>query len=112
MENQAIPQTDRIWDVSRVPAAIAAGHHCADAIAMYLGGKATRQGAYSVQSACILGVIACNELARTDIARLIMRESGLAHSTALRRAQPQVAWLCTLGTAQPRGSQITRSRGL
>lgn len=56
-----IPQADLIWDVARVPEALAYGMLTPSAIASYLGGKVERHGLYYVQAATTLG-LACRNV--------------------------------------------------
>ena len=57
IDTNDIPQADLIWDVARVPEAVAQGLTTPSAIAAYLGGKVPRQGLYYAQAAHTLGLI-------------------------------------------------------
>ncbi|MBX0330941.1 hypothetical protein K2Z83_25110 [Oscillochloris sp. ZM17-4] len=52
-----IPQADVLWDVARVPEAIARGKSLPDEIGVYIGTKVARQGLYYTQAARILGFV-------------------------------------------------------
>jgi hypothetical protein len=88
LDTNEIPQADLIWDVARVPEALARGMTTPSAIAAYLGGKVPRQGLYYAQAAHTLGLIerdAGGELALTTYGRAFMNYDRISKQRALRR---------------------------
>jgi len=83
-----IPQADLIWDVARVPEAIAQNLTTPSAIATYLGNKVPRQGLYYMQAAQILGLItrdASGEITLTTYGRTFISYDRLNKRRGLRR---------------------------
>jgi hypothetical protein len=88
-ETVDIPQADVLWDVARVPEAIARGHSMPDGIAGYIGTKVSRQGLYYLQAARVLGMVkpgAPGEPAElTPFGRAFAGYNRAEQRTALRR---------------------------
>ncbi len=84
-----IPQADLLWDVARVPEAIARGWNTPDAIGEYIGAKVARQGNYYTQAARILGMVSpCAPGAApklTPFGRAFATYNRVEQRTALRR---------------------------
>lgn len=83
-----IPQADLIWDVARVPEAVAQGLTTPSAIANYLGNKVPRQGLYYAQAAHTLGLIerdAGGELTLTTYGRAFINYDRISKQRGLRR---------------------------
>jgi hypothetical protein len=88
VDTNDIPQADLIWDVARVPEAIAQGMTTPNTIAAYLGNKVPRQGLYYAQAARTLGLIARstnNELILTTYGRAFKDYDPISKRRALRR---------------------------
>lgn len=84
-----IPQADQLWDVARVPEAIARGRRSTEEIASYIGMKVLRQGHYYTQAARILGLVAegdpGEEPQLTTLGRSFARSNRVEQRTFLRR---------------------------
>ncbi len=83
-----IPQADLIWDVARVPEALARNITTCDGIAAFLGGKVPRQGHYYAQAAQTLNLIkhdSNGELTLTTYGRAFLGYDLLSKRRALRR---------------------------
>jgi hypothetical protein len=89
LDTADIPQADQLWDVARVPEAIARGRHDSEAIAAYIGMKVPRQGHYYTQAARILGLVtegAPGEAPQlTTLGRSFVRSNRVEQRTFLRR---------------------------
>lgn len=88
IDTNDIPQADLIWDVARVPEAIAQGLTTPSAIAVYLGNKVPRQGLYYAQAAHTLGLIARDsggDLVLTTYGRAFMSYDRISKQRGLRR---------------------------
>jgi hypothetical protein len=87
-DSNDIPQADLIWDVARVPEAIAQGMTTPSVIAAYLGDKVPRQGLYYAQAAHTLDLIerdAGGKIALTTYGRAFINYDRLSKQRALRR---------------------------
>lgn len=83
-----IPQADLIWDVARVPEAVAQGLTTKSQIAAYLGNKVPRQGLYYAQAAHTLGLVerdAGGELRLTTYGRAFIGYDRISKQRGLRR---------------------------
>ena len=83
-----IPQADLIWEVARVPEAIAQGLNTPPAIAAYLGNKVPRQGLYYLQAAHILGLVTRDddgEMKLTTYGRAFINYDHSSKQRGLRR---------------------------
>lgn len=89
IDTNDIPQADLIWDVARVPEAIAQGLTTPSAIAAYLGNKVPRQGLYYAQAAHTLGLIArdaaSGDLTLTTYGRGFINYDRMSKQRGLRR---------------------------
>lgn len=88
MDTNDFPQADLIWDVARVPEAVAQGMTTPSAIAAYLGGKVPRQGLYYAQAAHTLGLVerdAGGELTLSTYGRAFVNYDRISKQRALRR---------------------------
>ncbi len=89
LESADIPQADQLWDVARVPEAIARGRQTTETIAEYIGMKVARQGNYYLQAARILGLVAegdpGDEPKLTTQGRGFARSNRAEQRTYLRR---------------------------
>ncbi|NTV65533.1 MAG: hypothetical protein HGA65_18645 [Oscillochloris sp.] len=88
-ETVDIPQADVLWDVARVPEAIARGRALPDEIAIYIGTKVARQGLYYTQAARILGFVKPGKPGEpaelTPFGRAFASYNQVEQRTALRR---------------------------
>jgi hypothetical protein len=83
-----IPQADLIWEVARVPEALARDLNTPSTIAAYLGGKVPRQGLYYARAAHTLGLVerdASGELVLATYGRAFIGYDHLSKQRALRR---------------------------
>ncbi|NNJ09197.1 hypothetical protein EKD04_002530 [Chloroflexales bacterium ZM16-3] len=84
-----IPQADVLWDVARVPEAIARGRSLPDEIGVYIGTKVARQGLYYTQAARILGFVKPSKpgdpVELTPFGRAFATYNQADQRTALRR---------------------------
>lgn len=88
LETVDIPQADVLWDVARVPEALARGRRTTDEIAEFIGMKVARQGSYYTQAARILGLVAQgegDELTLTALGKAFARSNRVEQSKHLRR---------------------------
>lgn len=88
-ESIDIPQADVLWDVARVPEAIARGKALPDEIGVYIGTKVARQGLYYTQAARILGFVKQGKPGEpaelTPFGRAFATYNQAEQRTALRR---------------------------
>jgi hypothetical protein len=100
-----IPQADLIWDVARVPEAVARGMTTKTTIADYLGNKVPRQGLYYAQAAQTLGWVTRDEqtgqVALTTEGRVFLNADAQTKQQTLRTL---------MMTIEPMRSIITRLR--
>lgn len=89
LETVDIPQADVLWDVARVPEALARGRRTTDEIAEFIGMKVARQGNYYTQAARILGFVTQDgpdgELKLTSFGKAFARSNRIEQSRHLRR---------------------------
>ncbi|GEM_PF-545302 len=105
LDTADIPQADQLWDVARVPEAIAQGRHSTEEVAAYIGMKVPRQGHYYIQAARILGLVTEGGPGEapqlTTLGRSFVRSNRVEQRTFLRRLLLQ---------REPMRSIITRLR--
>lgn len=89
LETVDIPQADMLWDVARVPEAIACGRLTPDMIGEFIGAKGIRQGNYYTQAARIIGLVRQESpnapAALTHFGRAFLYYNRAEQRTALRR---------------------------
>ena len=89
LETIDIPQADMLWDVVRVPEAVARGATTPEAIGTYIGRKGPRQGLYYTQAARVLGLVDIDEatgvLSLTPYGRVFVRYDRTSQRLGLRR---------------------------
>lgn len=88
LETVDIPQADVLWDVARVPEALARGRRTTDEIAEFIGMKVARQGNYYTQAARILGLVAqgeADELKLTPLGKAFANSNRVEQGRHLRR---------------------------
>ena len=104
-ETVSIPQADMLWDVARVPEAIARGQALPEAIGVYIGTKVARQGLYYTQAARILGMVKPG--APGEPAELTAFGRAFA---AYNRAEQRTAMRRTLMVREPTRSVLVAMR--